>query len=150
MHPALALFESGFSIPSLSMTPYWRVRFNGELEDLDRIFIELIKVHDFPYGKTDQNASVSAPGLEYYRPMADTPTGAETETRKRPDILEMSFAIEPDETLLKELLEIIYQFHSYYEPPITVEPILRSATRGLDDSDNPHRWWNTKGDWKKD
>lgn len=149
MHPALAIFESGCSIPALAMTPYWRIRVNGPHGDLDRIFAELIKVHDFPYGKTDHNATVSAPGFEYYRPMADTPTGAETETRKRPDIVEMSFTIEPDEALLKTLLEIIYQFHSYYEPPISVEPILRSATRGLDDSDNPHRWWNNAGDWKK-
>ncbi len=107
-------------------------------------------MHDFPYGKTDHNASVSAPGLEYYRPLADTPTGAESATRKRPEIAEMSLAIEPNENLLKSLIEIIYQFHSYYEPPVSVEPILRSATRGLDDSENPHRWWNTGGDWKND
>lgn len=149
MHKPSTLFETGLSIPALSMKPYWRVRISGPHDDLDRIFSHMIKVHDFPYGKTDHNASVSAEGLEYYRPMADTPTGAETETRKRPHIVEMSVSIEPNQELLEKLLEIIYQFHSYYEPPISVEPILRSATRGLDDSDNPNRWWNKGGDWKK-
>ena len=149
MSTSLSIFETGLSIPALDLQPFWCVRFCGPLEDVDRIFDELIKVHDFPYGKTDQNASVSAPGLEYYRPMADAPTGAESETRKRPDIVEMRFAIPPDEALLKSLLEIIYEYHSYYEPPISVEPILRSATTGLNDSRNPHRWWNKDGDWKK-
>jgi hypothetical protein len=32
---------------------------------------------------------------------------------------------------------------------IAVEEILVSRSKGLDDSKNPHRWWNTTGDWKK-
>jgi len=27
-------------------------------------------------------------------------------------------------------------------------PELDAASKGLDDSQNPHRWWNTGGDWK--
>ncbi len=26
--------------------------------------------------------------------------------------------------------------------------VLRSRCKGLDDSDNSHRWWNKSGDWK--
>ncbi len=149
MQSHLKILESGLSIPALKMQPFWRISFSGPHEDLDRIFEEMIKIHNFEYGKTDRNAFVSAAGLEYYRPMEGTPTGAENDLRKRPNIVEMRLAIPPDESLLKSLLEIIYNFHSYYEPPISVEPFLRSATTGLDDSDNPYRWWNTVGDWKK-
>ena len=46
------------------------------------------------------------------------------------------------------MIEAIYAVHSYYEPVIIVQDELRSSGNGLDDSDNPHRWWNTTGDWK--
>ena len=48
------------------------------------------------------------------------------------------------------VIEAIYEVHSYYEPVITVTDVLRSLCKGLDDSINPHRWWNKDGDWKAD
>ena len=50
---------------------------------------------------------------------------------------------------LNNVIEAIYEVHSYYEPVITVTEVLRSQCKGLDDKDNPHRWWNKEGDWKK-
>jgi len=38
---------------------------------------------------------------------------------------------------------------TYQEPLMTVQEVLVSRSKGLDDKDNPHRWWNTTGDWKK-
>ena len=61
----------------------------------------------------------------------------------------MHVVIPHDRALLEKVIESIYVVHSYYEPVIYVEPILRSQTKGLDDSDNPHRWWNKSGDWAK-
>ena len=143
-----SLFETGFATDALEFRPFWRVRFSGPLQDIDRIFDEIIKIVPLTYGKTDRNASRSAPGYEYYRPMEGTPTGSEDDTRKRPDIVDMSICLAPEESTLRAVVDTIYQFHSYYEPPISIEPILRSSTLGLDDSDNPHRWWNNQGDWK--
>jgi hypothetical protein len=117
-------------------------------DEIDSLFDEIIKVAPLVYGKTDRNAIRAAPADEYYRPLEGTPTGAESETRKRPGIVEMSMMIPPDQAQLEQIIEVIYQNHSYYEPPISVEPILRSETRGLDDSQNPNRWWNRDGDWK--
>ena len=144
------IFNNGFEIPSIRMLPYWRVRVMVPEEEVDEIFDEIIKIAPLVYGKTDRNAIRSAACYEYYRPMAGTPTGAEEETRRRPGIVELSVSIPPDEGQLGKIIEVIYQNHSYYEPPISVEPILRSETRGLDDSTNPKRWWNRGGDWKKD
>lgn len=53
----------------------------------------------------------------------------------------------PDEDI-DRIFEAIYAVHSYYEPVITVTEVLRSQCKGLDDNDNPHRWWNKGGDWK--
>ncbi len=142
------IFCNGFVSQSIALIPYWQIRLLGPLEDLDRIFDQVKNITPLEYGKTDQNAYRTAPGFEYYRPMADTPTGAEEETRKRPGVVEMAIAIPRDTDLLGEIIELVYEYHSYYEPPISVQEILRSQTRGLDDSDNPHRWWNTVGDWK--
>ena len=144
------LFSTGFEIPAMRMIPYWRVRFLAPEEEVDQLFDEIIKITPLVYGKTDRNAIRAAPCHEYYRPMEGTPTGAEKETRKRPGIVEMSFSIPTKQALLEQIIYVIYQYHSYYEPPISVEPILRSETRGLDDSDNPNRWWNKGGDWKRD
>ena len=143
------LFNIGFEIPSIRMVPYWRIRFMTPEDEADHLFDEIIKVAPLVYGKTDRNAIRSAPAYEYYRPMAGTPTGAETGTRKRPGVVEMSISIPTDQAQLEAIIEVIYQNHSYYEPPISVEPILRSETRGLDDSDNPNRFWNRGGDWKQ-
>ena len=144
------LFNTGFEIPAIRMIPYWRVRFLASADEVDQLFDEIIKIAPLVYGKTDRNAIRAAPCHEYYRPLEGTPTGAEEETRKRPGIVEMSFSIPPEQALLEQIVNVIYQYHSYCEPPISVEPVLRSETRGLDDTDNPNRWWNKGGDWKRD
>lgn len=143
------LFQTGFTTRTLAFSPFWRVRISLPEADFDRVFEAVIAITPLQYGKTDHNASRSAPGFEYYRPLADTPTGAEVHTRKRPGIVDMAFSIPPDHALLEALVDTLYEHSSYYEPPISIEPILRSATIGLDDSANPHRWWNTTGDWKQ-
>lgn len=144
------IFSTGLDIPAIRMIPYWRIRFLAPQEEVDGLFDEIIKIAPLVYGKTDRNAIRAAPCYEYYRPMEGAPTGAEEETRKRPGIVEMSLSIPTDQQQLENIIDVIYQFHSYYEPPISVEPILRSETRGLDDSENPNRWWNRGGDWKSD
>ena len=144
------IFETGIDTAAIRMLPYWRIRFLAPEEDVDRIYNAIVDVAPLVYGKTDRNAIRTAPGFEYYRPLEGAPTGAEDDTRKRPGVVEMWVAIPPDEEQLKKIINAIYDTHSYYEPPITVDPILRSETKGLDDSDNPNRWWNKSGDWKKD
>jgi hypothetical protein len=151
MNTALAhqIFETGIDTKAIKMLPYWRIRFMAPDEEIDPLFDAIIEVAPLVYGRTDRNAIRSAPAVEYYRPMEGTPTGAEEGTRKRPGVTEMAVMIPPDENQLKAIIDVLYQNHSYYEPPITVEPILRSETKGLDDSNNPNRFWNKAGDWKK-
>ena len=74
--------------------------------------------------------------------------GAETELRKRPGTVEVSFELPDDQNLIVQVIEVIFQTHSYQEPVIRLQNILASRSKGLDDSKNPNRWWNTTGDWK--
>ena len=142
------ILRRGFDTRPIEMQPLWLVMFQAPGEDVDRIFEAVTAVAPLVQGKTDRNGYRAPGGLEYYRPREGTPTGAEEETRKRPEVDEMRFFVPRDEALLKAVIEAIYEVHSYYEPVITVTEVLRSQCKGLDDSDNPHRWWNKEGDWK--
>ena len=122
--------------------------YQAPVEDVDRVFDEIRKFTPLKQGKTDSNAYRVPGGIEYYRPREGTPTGAEETVRKRPGVDEVRFFIPRDDAVLQKVIEAIYAVHSYYEPVITVQEILRSRCNGLDDQNNPHRWWNKEGDWK--
>ncbi len=142
------LLQDGFDTRPLALQPLWKVTYQAPSEDIDRIFERIVEEVPLVQGNTDRNAYRAPPGQEYYRPREGTPTGAEEETRKRPGVEEMSFFLPRESALLDRVVEAIYQVHSYYEPVIVVQEVLRSQSKGLDDRDNPHRWWNKQGDWK--
>lgn len=145
-----SLIAESFDTRPIIMEPHWQVTFQAPEEDIDRIFDHITEFVPLEHGKTDKNAYRSANGYEYYRPREGTPTGAEEEVRKRPGVAQVSFFIPHNKRQLDLVIEAIYAVHSYYEPVITVKEVLRSRSKGLNDSDNPHRWWNKGGDWKKD
>ncbi|MEM6463567.1 MAG: hypothetical protein AAF724_16805 [Pseudomonadota bacterium] len=142
------IMQSGFDTRPIEMQPMWLIMFQAPHEDVDRIFEAVTEVARLEQGNTDRNSYRAHAGTEYYRPLEGTPTGAEEDTRQRPDVDEMRFFIPRDRQLLNRVIEAIYAVHSYYEPVITVAEVLRSECKGLDDRDNPHRWWNKEGDWK--
>lgn len=142
------LLEQGFETNAIVMEPHWLVCFQAPVEDVDRIFDRITESVALQHGKTDRNAYRAPSGLEYYRPREGTPTGAEEAVRKRPGVDELSFFIPRDQAVATRVIEAIYEVHSYYEPVITIHEVLRSCCKGLDDSENPHRWWNKSGDWK--
>ncbi len=143
------LMKQGLETKAMIMEPHWQVIFQAPQEDVDRIFDHITEFVPLQHGKTDRNAYRAPSGMEYYRPREGAPTGAEDAVRKRPGVDEVRFFIPRDPEALDKVVEAIYAVHSYYEPVITVQEVLRSRCRGLDDSANPHRWWNKDGDWKK-
>ncbi len=142
------ILTQGFQTNAIAMEPHWQVSFQAPKEDVDRIFDQIAQVVSLEHGKTDRNAYRAPSGMEYYRPREGTPTGAEQEVRKRPGVDEVRLMIPRDPLALERVIEAFYAVHSYYEPVIIVQEVLRSRCKGLDDQDNPHRWWNKSGDWK--
>lgn len=142
------VMQKGFDTTPIDMQPMWLMMFQAPSEDVDRIFNAVTEVAPLVQGNTDRNGYRAPGGVEYYRPREGTPTGAEEHTRQRPDVDEMRFFVPRDRAMLRAVIEAIYEVHSYYEPVITVTEVLRSQCKGLDDSQNPHRWWNKDGDWK--
>lgn len=139
---------AAFETKSLRMEPMLLLRFQAPPEDVDRIMAAVVALTPLAMGKYDSNAYQSAGGVERYRPLEGAAAGAESDLRKRPGVVEVSFQLPHDSDLLSKVVEAIFQVHSYQEPMIAVEEILVSRSKGLDDSQNPHRWWNTTGDWK--
>jgi len=142
------IIQTGFETRPITMEPLWLIQFQAPSADVDRIFDEVLKIVSLRQGKTDCNGYLAPGGIEYYRPLEGTPTGAEDAVRHRPDVGEMRFFVPRDTDSLNQIIEAIYEVHSYYEPVITVQDVLRSTCKGLDDKANPHRWWNKGGDWK--
>ena len=142
--------DQGFETKSVRMERLLEVRVFAPEEDADRIMEHVCKIIPLTQGeKYDSNAYQTAPGMERYRPLKGAAAGPETEVRKRPGVIVLSFEMPDDQALLDQIIETIFQVHSYQEPVIKVQHILVSRSKGLDDKHNPFRWWNTTGDWKK-
>jgi hypothetical protein len=137
-----------FETKSVTMEPMLLVSVHAPVEDIDRLLTAVTAITPLTMGHYDSNAWQSAPGIEHYRPLQGAAAGAETEVRKRPGVAELRFELPDDQSLAEKVVEAIFAVHSYQEPVIRIQPILTSRSKGLDDSHNPHRWWNTTGDWK--
>ncbi|NNK17117.1 MAG: hypothetical protein HKP51_09460 [Sulfitobacter sp.] len=142
------MIQTGFDTRPIEMQPMWLITYQAPAEDIDRVFDAICATTPLVHGNTDHNGYRAPGGQEYYRPREGTPTGAEEELRRRPGVDEMRFFLPRVESVLDAVIEAIYKVHSYYEPVIIVQEVLRSQRKGLDDSNNPHRWWNKGGDWK--
>jgi hypothetical protein len=138
-----------FETASIRMERLFSVCVLAPAEDVERIMEHVCRIAPLTQGAYDSNAWQSAPGTERYRPLEGAAAGAETEVRKRPGVVEVSFELPYDQGILERVVEAIYQVHSYQEQTIKVQEILVSRTKGLDDKANPYRWWNTTGDWRK-
>ncbi len=143
------MLERGFETTSVRMEPLLLLRVQAPSEDVERLMTHVRKIVPLTQGAYDSNAFQSAAGIEHYRPREGAAAGAEQAVRQRPDVVELLFELPDDQALLARVVEAVFQVHSYQEPPIQVHAILSSRSKGLDDRDNPYRWWNTTGDWKR-
>lgn len=134
---------------SIRLERVYSMRVLAPIEDVDRILEHVCKTTPLVQGAYDSNAWVSAPGIERYRPRTGAVAGVEDKVRKRPGVVEITFDVPHDRAVLEQVIETIYEVHSYQEQQIEVRDQLVSRTKGLDDKANPHRWWNTTGDWLK-
>lgn len=138
-----------FETVSVRMEGRCLLTFQAPPEDVDRIMEAVVRITPLTMGNYDYNAYQSGPGVERYRPLDGAAAGAEREIRKRPGTVEVIFELPDDRAILAQVVEAIFQAHSYQEPVIRLQDILTSRSKGLDDSVNPNRWWNTTGDWMK-
>ena len=140
---------TGFETLSASMVPMRLLTFQAPAEDVGRIMEAVVAIVPLTMGAYDSNAYQSAPGLERYRPLEGAAAGAESELRQRPGVVEVCFELPDAQDVTERVIEAVFQAHSYQEPVIRLQTILSSRSKGLDDSKNPNRWWNSTGDWKK-
>ncbi|MEZ5778361.1 MAG: hypothetical protein R3E44_08370 [Paracoccaceae bacterium] len=138
-----------FETKSMSMRRVHLMELQAPAEDVERIMAAVARIDPLAMGTTyDNNAFQTAPGVERYRPRDGAAAGKEEAVRERPGVVALFFETSGGQDVAAEIVEAVYQVHSYQEPVIRITECLSSRTKGLDDSDNPHRWWNTTGDWK--
>lgn len=138
-----------FETASALMVKMLLVTVGAPSEDIERIMDRVCSIVSLPQGPMyDRNSFESAPGYERYRPLAGAVAGAEQETRKRPGVVTVTFELDNDQAVLATVVEQIFQVHSYQEPVIRISEVLTCRSKGLDDRNNPNRWWNNAGDWK--
>ena len=142
------MIDSSFETKSVRMERMVLLVLQAPTDDVDRIMEAVVKVVPLTMGKYDSNAYQSGAGIERYRPLEGAAAGPETELRKRPGTVEVTFELPEDQNVIGQVIEVIFQTHSYQEPVIRLQNILASRSKVLDDSKNPNRWWNTTGDWK--
>ncbi|OCC04211.1 hypothetical protein BA190_15165 [Labrys sp. WJW] len=140
---------TGFETLSVSMVPMRLLTFQAPAEDVDRIMAAVVAIVPLTMGVYDSNAYQSAPGIERYRPLEGAAAGAESDLRRRLGVVEVVFELPDAQDVTERVIEAIFQAHSYQEPVIRLQATLSSRSKGLDDSKNPNRWWNSTGDWKK-
>ena len=126
------MIDSSFETKSVRMERMVLLNLQTPIDDVDRIMEAVVKVVPLTMGKYDSNAYQTGEGIERYRPLEGAAAGAETDLRKRPRIVEVSFELPDDQSVIKQVIEIIFQTHSYQEPVIRLQNILASRTRGLD------------------
>jgi len=142
--------ENGFETKSVNMQRLVEMSICAPEEDIDRIMEHVCQITPLPQTeKYDSNAYQRAPGIERYRPLKGAAAGSEAEVRKRPGVVEVVFVLPDDQSLIERVIEEAFRVHSYEEPVIKTQYTLVSRSKGLDDKNNPYRWWNTTGDWKK-
>lgn len=142
------MVDQAFETTSVRMERMCLLTFQAPSEDVDRILAEVVQITPLTMGNYDSNAWQSGPGIERYRPLEGAAAGPEATLRKRPGTVEVSFELPDEQRLIERVIETIFGSHSYQEPVIRLQTIVTARSRGLDDSANPNRWWNTTGDWK--
>ncbi|MGB5870395.1 MAG: hypothetical protein WBH04_09350 [Albidovulum sp.] len=141
--------QAGFETASMRMEPVHLMEIQTPLEDVERIMAAVVAIDPLAMGKAyDSNAFQTAAGVERYRPRDGAVAGCEEDVRRRPGVVSLYFESCGGVEVVARIVEAVYQVHSYQEPVIRVVECLTGRTKGLDDSNNPHRWWNAKGDWK--
>jgi hypothetical protein len=110
--------------------------------EVDKVLQAVAAAVKLEYGKYDQVAFIDAPGMEQFRPMADSKAGDQPSAGRAPTT-NVSFSVPRDVAVLKKALDAIHQVHSYEEPVVYVQEVWRTRHTGGDDK-NPNKWWNRK------
>ena len=92
-------------------------------------------------GPYDNCMFVRESGYQRFRALEGSHAGAEGTIQHTP-ASQIVFSLPPDQALLREAFDVIFEAHVNEEPTIRVEEVWGSRSKLLDDRDNPNRYWN--------
>ena len=112
----------------------------GERDD-DRIRHAVQERFELRYGDYVNVSFESAHGLQRYRGQPDSITTPMADETVR-DVSVWRFSIPRDTEMLRQILDIVYDLHSYEEPVVHVVETHATRTRAGVDRETPNRGWN--------
>lgn len=138
---------SQYSARSGTFIRVWTLEIQTVIADVEKILDAIMKVHPLAYGRYQRNASISAAGIETARPEANSTTerhqpgfqAGQTETYP---MVELKVSIEPDTSILEQVMDAIHDAHHYEEPVIFLRDNWVSRASYNPDNTNPNRFWN--------
>ena len=103
----------------------------------------ILEITDLKYGDYDSVTFETEVGKQSFRSLG---SGRNIQTANIVSVpcSEVSFFIENDAELTRNVLTAIYNIHPYEEPVILVTPTLRTLHIRGKDENNPNRFWNKK------
>lgn len=125
------------------LEPVYLIDANIPTEDVDAVLNSVTEAVSLAYGRYDQVAFISSPGIEQFRSLEGSRAGRQESVRRVPTS-RVSFSIPKDPAVLDKAIAAIRLAHPYEEPVVNVRDGWASRARGEGDEDNPHRWWNRR------
>ena len=110
-------------------------------QDVEKILKAIVEVTSLRYGRYDNVSFQSTEGVQRFRSLSGAHMGESAEVVELP-VVELTFSIPYDETILKNVIDQIFEANAAEEPVIYIKEIW--STRAIDYSDktNPNRFWN--------
>ncbi|MBX2869543.1 MAG: hypothetical protein KTR18_12750 [Acidiferrobacterales bacterium] len=111
---------------------------DGGVENLLMALDARIPMRQGPY---DCCSFIQTSGYQRFRALEGSHAGAEG-TIQQTAASQIVFSIPPDEALLRNVFDTIFDSHVNEEPTIRVQTLWGSRSKLIDDKDNPNRYWN--------
>ena len=132
---------NGIDLGASLLEAEWTVVIDTPVAGVSTLIDALEKNVPLVQGPYDCCSYLQESGQQRFRSLEGSHAGAEGSIQQTP-AAQIVFSIPTDEGLLKDIFDIIFQYHVNEEPTIRIYPAWGSRSKLLDDKDNPNRYWN--------
>jgi hypothetical protein len=103
----------------------YQVRVHVPSDSVNKVLQSLVAAVGLKYGNYDQVAYIDAKGVEQYRPLAGSKSGAQQDVTATPSKV-LTLSLPHDAAVLQKAVDAIYRAHPYEEPVIYITEVWRS------------------------
>ena len=127
-------------LKSNNLIRQWQITIDTPIGGVDQVVSALGNNIPLVWGPYDNSMYINESGKQRFRALEGSHAGAEG-TVQQTAASQIVISIPPDEALLAETFEVIFDVHVNEEPGIIVEEVWASRSKVIG-QDNPNRYWN--------